>query len=181
MLLKKISKDIDLYITEFCKIVSQKYDIEEKELLQIWNADKNPKKRKISAYQNFSSKIRPQIKEEHPNFTFGEISKTISLRWKDLTVEQKKIFESHKSENDSQNKYSDMTVKDLKQMCKAYNLKKSGKKSDIIARLIENDKTSSSKKNSPLSEYSGKHSPSFSHIMSDDGSILSEITDNSQI
>lgn len=181
MLLKKISKDVNIFVTQFSKSVSEKYDIDENELLQIWNMEKNPKKRKISAYQNFSSKIRHQIKEENPHFTFGEISKTISLRWKDLTLEQKKAFEIITNDTTSQNKYSNMTVKELKQMCKAYNLKISGKKSDIIARLIENDKDES-KNNSPSTSYSGKHSPSMSHIINDDdGSTLSEISDTSNI
>jgi hypothetical protein len=45
-----------------------------------------PKKR--SAYMNFSQAVSAQIKEEHPEMTFGQRSTETSRRWKLLTKEE---------------------------------------------------------------------------------------------
>ena len=46
-------------------------------------------KKKLSSYMLFAKETRPKVKEEHPDFTFGETGKELGKRWRALTDEQK--------------------------------------------------------------------------------------------
>lgn len=141
-LLKKISKDIDASILEFCKEIALQYDIDQDDLLNLWektnqNSTKKPKKR--TAYQNFSSLIRNDVCEENPDFTFGEISKEIGKRWKLLSASQKKKYEIAEESVVSAKNYKNLKVAQLKDLCKSKGLDYDGKKAELVQRLMEND------------------------------------------
>ena len=40
----------------------------------------------------FAKETRPKVKEEHPDFTFGEVGKELGKRWRALTDEQKAAY-----------------------------------------------------------------------------------------
>lgn len=51
--------------------------------------DPNAPKRNMSAYFLYSVHIRPTIKVENPEATFGEIAKIISAKFKELTEKER--------------------------------------------------------------------------------------------
>eukprot|EP00467_Chlorarachnion_reptans_P007869 CAMPEP_0114505740 /NCGR_PEP_ID=MMETSP0109-20121206/11022_1 /TAXON_ID=29199 /ORGANISM="Chlorarachnion reptans, Strain CCCM449" /LENGTH=819 /DNA_ID=CAMNT_0001684215 /DNA_START=201 /DNA_END=2660 /DNA_ORIENTATION=+ len=54
--------------------------------------DKNAPKRAKSAFMLFVQKRRKTVKEENPNLKFGEISKLMGEKWKELPDDEKKEF-----------------------------------------------------------------------------------------
>jgi len=57
-------------------------------------ADPDAPKKASSAYVHFSKKMRPKLKEENPNATFGELGKLLGEAWKKATDEEKKVKEN---------------------------------------------------------------------------------------
>jgi hypothetical protein len=57
-------------------------------------------KRKPTAFINFSTSIRPSVKAENPEMTFGNIAKEISARWKKLSEDEKAEFVSPADDTD---------------------------------------------------------------------------------
>jgi hypothetical protein len=55
--------------------------------------DPNAPKRNMSAYFLFSQEIRPSIREENPQATFGEIAKLISAKFKLLDTEERAKYD----------------------------------------------------------------------------------------
>lgn len=57
-------------------------------------------KKSLSGYMLFCKDVRDQIKQEHPEFKFSEISKCLGEKWRNLTDEEKKVYnEKSKSQN----------------------------------------------------------------------------------
>jgi hypothetical protein len=50
-------------------------------------------KRALSAYMYFAQSVRPSIKEQQPELTFGELTKLVATRWSNATIEEKAPFE----------------------------------------------------------------------------------------
>jgi hypothetical protein len=61
--------------------------------------DPNAPKRNMSAYFLYSVHIRPTIKEENPDASFGEIARLISAKFKALPEKERKIWDD-KAEKD---------------------------------------------------------------------------------
>ncbi len=55
--------------------------------------DPNAPKRNMSAYFLYSMHARPQVKEENPEASFGEIARIISAQFKELSDKEKKKWE----------------------------------------------------------------------------------------
>lgn len=55
--------------------------------------DPNAPKRNMSAYFLYSVHIRPTVKEENPEATFGSIAKLISAKFKELTDKERKKWD----------------------------------------------------------------------------------------
>jgi hypothetical protein len=55
--------------------------------------DPNAPKKPCSAFFHFSRRMRPKIKEQNPQATFGQLGKLIGEEWAKLTPEQKKEYE----------------------------------------------------------------------------------------
>lgn len=54
--------------------------------------DDNGPKRAISAYLYFATDRRPQLKKEHPEMGFGELTMTIATEWKEMSEKNKRPF-----------------------------------------------------------------------------------------
>jgi hypothetical protein len=97
-LMKKITKDVDAAVQEFCKNMADKYGICAEEAFTQWKASQQkpaasanaPKKR--TPFVTFSMSIRSTILEENPDFSFGDVSKETGRRWKLLSEEEKKKY-----------------------------------------------------------------------------------------
>lgn len=61
--------------------------------------DPNAPKRNMSAYFLYSVHIRPTIKEENPDASFGDVARLISARFKSLSAKEKKIWEDKAAED----------------------------------------------------------------------------------
>jgi len=55
--------------------------------------DEGKPKRGMTAYMLFCQDKRPEIKEKHPNASFGEIGKLLGEAWKEIEADDKKTFE----------------------------------------------------------------------------------------
>ena len=55
--------------------------------------DPNAPKRAMTAFMYFSTVMRPKIKEESPDLAFGDIAKLIGKRYKELSDEDKAVYE----------------------------------------------------------------------------------------
>ena len=53
----------------------------------------------MSAYFLYSCHIRPTIKEENPDASFGDIARLISARFKELPPKEKKMWEEKAAED----------------------------------------------------------------------------------
>ena len=93
-LYNKMQKLVDATVEEFCRRVAEKYDnLDVEEMMVLWKETaKAPKKKsdkpkKKTAYMNFSQTVRAEMKTANAEVTFGEISKEVSRRWKELSPE----------------------------------------------------------------------------------------------
>jgi predicted transcriptional regulator len=97
-LMKKITKDVDTAVQEFCKNMADKYGICAEEAFTQWKVSQQkpavsvnaPKKR--TPFVMFSMSIRALILEENPDFSFGDVSKETGRRWKLLSDDEKKKY-----------------------------------------------------------------------------------------
>ena len=91
----KLQKLMESTVAEFCRRLAEQHDgLDVEALMQTWkDTAKKPKvlkkPRKVTAYMNFSQAVRADIKTQHPEMTFGEISQETSRRWKALSDEEK--------------------------------------------------------------------------------------------
>lgn len=108
-----ISNNVDSFIQE----IHDKFGVSVEEMQTIWKTvssekkknssssatssskknskksnEKKSNKKKLSSWLQFSHDQRTILKKDHPNLTFGEISKKISEAWKLLSTEEKKNY-----------------------------------------------------------------------------------------
>lgn len=108
-----ISNNVDSFIQE----IHDKFGVSVEEMQTIWKTvssekkknssssmtssskknnkksnEKKSNKKKLSSWLQFSHDQRAILKKDHPNLTFGEISKKISEAWKLLSTEEKKNY-----------------------------------------------------------------------------------------
>jgi hypothetical protein len=92
---KSIEKNIDKFVTE----IEAKFGVSKTDLINIWKdvskMNIKNKDKKLSPWLQFCKDQRVIIKKNHPEMSFGDISKMIGLKWKDLTKEQKKTYKSY--------------------------------------------------------------------------------------
>jgi len=55
--------------------------------------DPNAPKRGMSAFMFFSNEMRPKLKEENPDLSFGDLAKLVGKTFKEITAEEKKVYE----------------------------------------------------------------------------------------
>ena len=61
--------------------------------------DPNAPKRALSAFMFFSQEMRPKVKEENAEASFGELGKLIGVAWKNVSEEEKKKYEDMNKED----------------------------------------------------------------------------------
>lgn len=92
----------------------------------IMSEDKKP----VSAYLRFAAEVRPKLKEEHPDWTFGQLGKEVGKQWKELSEEEKRpyqeAYEAEKKEYDAAHPGDKKSKKSTKKC--APKTKKSSKK-----------------------------------------------------
>lgn len=89
--LTKLTQNIHNILFDIIIIdISKKYNIPQKELVKCIPF-KN-KKFKKNAYTIFSSSHRKKIKQLYPEKNFGEISKMVGSKWKQLSDEEKQVY-----------------------------------------------------------------------------------------
>ena len=95
---KKAEKDKTRYMDEMKHYVPSD-DFEEGGRKKKKTKDPNAPKRNMSAYFLYSVAIRPSVKDENPDATFGEIAKIISQKFKDLPDKERKKWDAKAAED----------------------------------------------------------------------------------
>ena len=124
-------KSIDESISRFILEVSNKYDINNSELENIWGSTLT----KISVSSSFTSSVSS-------SFTSSVSSK-------------EEVKEKPKDSNVSD--LEAMKVSELKALCKAKGIKSGGKKADIVKRIVDFDSGESVSKNKTVSSKKNKN------------------------
>ena len=98
-LMKKIAKNIDNAVDDFCKQLATRFGLDATEISSLWKesqsapgAKKNKGATKKSGYVMFGLEVRPLIGAEHPDWDFVAKSKEIGRRWTALSVEEKNRY-----------------------------------------------------------------------------------------
>jgi hypothetical protein len=71
--------------------------------------DPNAPKRNMSAYFLYSVHIRPTIKEENPEASFGEVARLISSKFKELSEDERAEWDA-KAEKDKSRYQTEMSA-----------------------------------------------------------------------
>jgi high mobility group protein B2 len=74
--------------------------------------DPNMPKRNMSAYFLYSVEIRPTVKTENPEASFGDIAKIISAQYKNLTEEERKFWDSKATDDKARYEHAMESYKD---------------------------------------------------------------------
>lgn len=156
-----ILEHIDMYAT----LISKEHGIDKDNLLKLWKqielnppstsfndttaVEPPPPKKVVSVYVQFCNKHRAILKNKNPDMSFGDISKELGKMWRSLSKQEKDNYQvvvnvpkdtllippriTMKKEED----HSKLPVTTLKKMCEDLNIKKSGNKTILLARLKE--------------------------------------------
>eukprot|EP00985_Skeletonema_marinoi_P012776 scaffold6259_cov75-Skeletonema_marinoi.AAC.4 len=57
---------------------------------------KGKSKKPLTGYMLFAKEMRPVVKEENPEFSFGELGKELGARWRALTDDEKEAYKTKK-------------------------------------------------------------------------------------
>lgn len=145
--ISKMGEILDQHLREFFSTIETEYKLPKDVLWKKWkDDDKSVKKDKKSDYQVFFSIQRNKMVKENPNITFGEISKQVSIMWKNLSMEEKlyytNIFQNENSLDNLRKEYMKMPIQDLKNLCKEKEINhKFRKKEDMVNILMEWEET----------------------------------------
>jgi len=96
-LLKTINKSIEKSIIEFTKEIADKFELSQDELLEMWSVVSSMKvktttTKKLSPWLQFCKIERLRLKTEHPELTFGQISKKIGENWSAMSGSQRQEY-----------------------------------------------------------------------------------------
>lgn len=72
----------------------------------------NKEKKKKTAYQNFFTITRAKLTDENQKIPFGELSKMISSKWKEMSALEKKKYVSKVEETESNNNLEEFFIQD---------------------------------------------------------------------
>lgn len=95
-LMKNIYKSIEKTVMEYTKVIAEKHNLDQDELVEMWGEISKMKmrtaKKKMSPWLQFCKEERMRLKREFPEMTFGEISKAIGDKWTSMSEEEKEIY-----------------------------------------------------------------------------------------
>lgn len=144
----QLSLLVDKYVHKFMKEIIKREKWTEKELMEKWNecSYSDTTKKKKTGYQKFFIEKRTSLKNQHPELSFGEISKEISKIWRNLTDEEKTKYDDNYSSKTLSNelRMEDLALlkmSELKQLCEERKMKRTGNKTELI-QLLLNHQTS---------------------------------------
>lgn len=140
-ILSTLKSALDVAIAEFANNIAKKHpEITTEDLMSIWNEmgdspikglkkpvmpkkkkEKKKSKRKKTGFIVFSKEQRPKVKESNPDMKFTDISKELGKMWKNLTDEEKAVY-NEKAQIEPQT-LSDYSISKLKKMCKEKGMK----------------------------------------------------------
>ena len=154
-ILSTLKSALDVAIAEFANNIAKKHpEISTDDLMAIWSEmgdspikglkkpvmpkKQKPKKkssRKKTGFIVFSKEKRPEVKKENPDMKFTDISKELGKMWKNLSDEEKQVFNDKAQIEPSS--LDDYSISKLKQMCKDKGLKGYSQlsKSDLVLVL----------------------------------------------
>lgn len=141
MILSKIGNVLGENLKEFFSTIENEYNLPKDILWKKWNEEeKFTKKDRKSDYQVFFSAQRNKMVKENPHITFGEISKQVSIMWKNMNqqdkLKHKTITTAQDTLEDLKKEYMKMSTHDLKTKCKEKQITKLRKKDDMVNALI---------------------------------------------
>ena len=142
-LLQNLQREVDMSVDTFCQMLSEKYDLNHEEMIKIWmdvSKSKKPPSKEKSSYVNYSIHIRSVFQKEFQDLSFGEISTEISKKWKALSQKEKDSYKENDI-NAKEDVLTRKTFKELKELCKQYKIKLSGKKAELIDRIEKHRNT----------------------------------------
>tara|TARA_B100001248_G_C27167797_1_gene356539 strand:- start:281 stop:571 length:291 start_codon:yes stop_codon:yes gene_type:complete len=88
-LVKEIEKHINKNVDSFIEKLVSNYNLDNKELHDLWNDSVNNKVKKTSTFQKFCKEQRPILKAKTPDLSFGDMNKELGKLWKGLSEEDK--------------------------------------------------------------------------------------------
>lgn len=98
----------------------------------------------VPAYVQFCNVHRKQLKDRHPTMSFGELSKELGRMWRELSEEERQPYTSSApppdamvGAEDSSSSLEKKTLLQLREICSARSLKKTGNKEVLIRRIME--------------------------------------------
>lgn len=146
-LLKKIGNQIESAMEEFCKLVSEKYDIKIQDLQEIYEGMNQFKgvsktKKRVSAYMIYAKEARVNLLAKNPDLKFGEISKMIAKSWKNLSEDEKEKYKDKIETSKVEVPLVKKKIAELRKLCKEKHLNTKGSKKELIERLENEDKDS---------------------------------------
>lgn len=111
-----LKSNLDKIYEDFKKIEEREIKISDSKMVL-----ENGKKKKKTAYQNFFTITRNELKEENSKIAFGELSKMISSKWKELSSVEKKKYNSISSvtKKEENNNYEDFFIEDAVSECES--------------------------------------------------------------
>ena len=98
-LLKTIQKSIEKCVLEYVRTISEKYNIPEDDLVEMWGevtkmrikTASNQSKR-MSPWLRFCKEERVRMKTSDPELSFGEISKRIGEKWSSMSTDDREAY-----------------------------------------------------------------------------------------
>ena len=97
-LIKAINKAIEKNIDKFVEEIEHKYGVSKTDLLDMWmdiskmKMKTQNKNKKLSPWLQFCKDQRIIMKKNHPEMSFGEISKMIGFEWSKMTKDEKNTY-----------------------------------------------------------------------------------------
>jgi len=91
---KIIKYKLDSYINDLLNVLPEDSNITKQQLLELWNKKQTKQPRKKSSYINWSTQMRPKIKQENPSLSFSEVAKKLGDMWKEMSQEDKDKYKS---------------------------------------------------------------------------------------
>jgi hypothetical protein len=91
---KDLEKQVNKRMKTFFERVNAECGVEVSKLQGLWNEVCGVKEKKVSNFQNFCKKHRVKLKENHPDYKFGDVNRELGKMWGKLGEKDKAKFSS---------------------------------------------------------------------------------------